>query len=71
MVGVTTLSERKILLRVGTHSARERSSFQISLFGFVYQVRQDDFKSMPRWELALLRGWASEHSHLQKMSSYR
>jgi len=25
---------------------------------------------MPRWELALLRGWASEHSHLQKMSSY-
>ena len=29
---------------------------QISLFGFVYQIWQDNFKSMPRRELVLLRG---------------
>jgi hypothetical protein len=30
--------------------------FQIPLFGFMYQIWQNDFKSMPRSELVLLRG---------------
>ena len=35
--------------------AREPSA-QVSLLGFVYQIWQNDFKSMPRRELVLFRG---------------